>query len=327
MDKILGLGNALVDVLVPLDDDAILDEMGLLKGAMTLIDEDKLLKINEFFSKKETHLATGGSAGNAISALASLGAVTGLIGKIGNDRYGNFFRESFQKRGTETYLLTSDTLPSGVASTFISPDGERTFATHLGAAAALKAEELTMDMFRGYSYLFIEGYLVQDHDVILRAIELAKEAGLQVCLDMASFNIVEHDQKFFSLLGNKYVDIVFANEEEAKSFTGKEAREALDVIAEMCSVAVVKMGARGALVRKGTEVVVVDACAVPHVVDTTGAGDYFAAGFLFGLTSGYSLERCAKIGTLVSGEVIQVIGTTLPGKVWNAIKRKLELNN
>ena len=87
------------------------------------------------------------------------------------------------------------------------------------------------------------------------------------------------------------------------------------------------MGARGALVRKGTEVVVVDACTVPHVVDTTGAGDYFAAGFLFGLTSGYSLERCAKIGTLVSGEVIQVIGTTLPDKVWNAIKRKLELNN
>ena len=128
MDKILGLGNALVDVLVTLEDDNVLKEMGLTKGAMTLIDEDKLLKINDFFSKKETHLATGGSAGNAINALASLGAVTGLIGKIGNDRYGDFFREKFQKRGTETFLLTSDTLPSGVASTFISADGERTFA-------------------------------------------------------------------------------------------------------------------------------------------------------------------------------------------------------
>ena len=173
MDKILGLGNALVDVLVTLEDDNVLKEMGLTKGAMTLIDEDKLLKINDFFSKKETHLATGGSAGNAINALASLGAATGLIGKIGNDRYGDFFREKFQKRGTETFLLTSDTLPSGVASTFISADGERTFATHLGAAAALKAEELTLDMFRGYAYLFVEGYLVQDHDVILHAIELA----------------------------------------------------------------------------------------------------------------------------------------------------------
>ena len=305
MEKILGLGNALVDVLVTLEDDNVLKEMGLTKGAMTLIDEDKLLKINDFFSKKETHLATGGSAGNAINALASLGAATGLIGKIGNDRYGDFFREKFQKRGTETFLLTSDTLPSGVASTFISADGERTFATHLGAAAALKAEELTLDMFRGYAYLFVEGYLVQDHDVILHAIELA----------------------FFLLLVNKYVDIVFANEEEAKAFTGKEGKEALDVIAGMCSIAVVKMGARGSLVRKGTETIVVDACKVDRVVDTTGAGDYFAAGFLYGLTSGYALERCARIASLVSGEVIQVIGAELPEEKWDVIKGKLELNN
>ena len=327
MDKILGLGNALVDVLVTLEDDNVLKEMGLTKGAMTLIDEDKLLKINDFFSKKETHLATGGSAGNAINALASLGAATGLIGKIGNDRYGDFFREKFQKRGTETFLLTSDILPSGVASTFISADGERTFATHLGAAAALKAEELTLDMFRGYAYLFVEGYLVQDHDVILHAIELAKEAGLQVCLDMASFNIVAGDLDFFLLLVNKYVDIVFANEEEAKAFTGKEGKEALDVIAGMCSIAVVKMGARGSLVRKGTETIVVDACKVDRVVDTTGAGDYFAAGFLYGLTSGYALERCARIASLVSGEVIQVIGAELPEEKWDVIKGKLELNN
>lgn len=143
----------------------------------------------------------------------------------------------------------------------------------------MKAEELTLDMFRGYAYLFVEGYLVQDHDVILHAIELAKEAGLQVCLDMASFNIVAGDLDFFLLLVNKYVDIVFANEEEAKAFTGKEGKEALDVIAGMCSIAVVKMGARGSLVRKGTETIVVDACKVDRVVDTTGAGDYFAAGF------------------------------------------------
>ena len=103
-----------------------------------------------------------------------------------------------------------------------------------GAAFTLKAEDLSLDMFKGYAYLFIEGYLVQDHDMILRAIELAKEAGLQVCLDMASYNIVEGDLEFFSLLVNKYVDIVFANEEEAKAFTGKEPEEALDIIAKMC---------------------------------------------------------------------------------------------
>ena len=303
MDKIIGLGNALVDVLATLDSDEILTKMDLPKGSMTLIDEDKLLKINEEFSRMKTHLATGGSAGNAIRGMAQLGA------------------------GTEADLLVSDTLPSGVASTFISPDGERTFGTYLGAASTLKAEELSLEMFKGYTYLFIEGYLVQEHDMILRAIELAKEAGLQVCLDMASYNIVAGDHEFFSLLVNKYVDIVFANEEEAKAFTGKEPEEALDIIAKMCSIAIVKVGARGSLIRKGTEEVRVEAVPVAKVVDTTGAGDFFAAGFLYGLTCGYSLEKCGKIGAILSGEVIQVIGTELPDSKWEKIKEDIIMIN
>lgn len=227
------------------------------------------------------------------------------------------------ERGIEARLLLSTTLPSGVASTFISPDGERTFGTYLGAAATLKAEDLSLEMFKGYAYLFVEGYLVQDHDMILRAIELAKEAGLQVCLDMASYNIVEEDSDFFSLLINKYVDILFANEEEAKTFTGKEPEEALDIIAKMCSIAIVKLGARGSIIRKGTEEVRVEAVPVGKVADTTGAGDYFAAGFLYGLTCGYSLEKCAKIGSLLSGDVIRVIGTELPEAQWEKIRKEI----
>ena len=202
MDKIIGLGNALVDVLATLKDDTLLDEMGLPKGSMQLIDDAKLQQINERFSQMKTHLATGGAAANTILGLACLGAGTGFIGKIGNDAYGNFFRANLQRNGIEDKLLVSD-LPSGVASTFISPDGERTFGTYLGAASTLKAEDLTLDMFKGYAYLLIEGYLVQDHDMILHAIELAKEAGLQVCLDMASYNIVAGDLEFFTLLMKK----------------------------------------------------------------------------------------------------------------------------
>ena len=191
----------------------------------------------------------------------------------------------------------------------------------------IEPEDLSLDMFKGYAYLFIEGYLVQDHDMILRAIELAKEAGLQVCLDMASYNIVEGDLEFFSLLVNKYVDIVFANEEEAKAFTGKEPEEALDIIAKMCSIAIVKVGARGSLIRKGTEMVQVQAAPVEKVVDTTGAGDYFAAGFLYGLTCGYSLEKCGKIGSLLSKDVIQVVGTELQAAQWEKIKEEILLIN
>lgn len=323
MDKIIGLGNALVDVLVTLNDDKILDEMGLPKGSMQLIDDAKLQQINERFSRMKTHFATGGAAGNTILGLSCLGAGTGFIGKVGNDRYGDFFRKNLKENGIEEMLLTSE-LPSGVASAFISSDGERTFATYLGAAATLKAEELALDMFKGYAYLYIEGYLVQDHEMILRAIELAKEAGLQICLDMASYNIVAGDLEFFNLLISKYVDIVFANEEEAKAFTGKEPQEALELIGKLCSIAIVKVGANGSHIRKGTEVITVSAIPVATVRDTTGAGDYFAAGFLYGLTCGYSLEKCAKIGSILSGNVIQVIGTTIPAERWDEIKLNID---
>ena len=324
MDKIIGLGNALVDVLVTLNSDEVLQEMGLPKGGMTLIGKDKYQVINSLFECMSAHQATGGSAGNAVKALAALGAATGFIGKVGNDKKGEFFREALEKQGTEAHLLVSSDLPSGVASTFISADGERTFGTYLGAASTLRAEELSLDMFKGYAYLFIEGYLVQDHALILRAIELAKEAGLQICLDLASYNIVAEDLDFFTLLINKYVDVVFANEEEAKAFTGLEAEEAVNALSACCSIAVVKRGAKGALIRKGSELFAVDACPVNRVLDTTGAGDYFAAGFLYGLTAGYALERCAAIGSELSKEVIQVIGAELTEQKWKLIRKNVE---
>lgn len=320
MDKIIGMGNALVDVLATLTDDTLLQDMELPKGSMQLIDEAKLEVINKHFSKMQTYQATGGSAGNTILGLARMGAATGFIGKIGTDSYGKFFRDNLKKNKIEDKIQINNQLPSGVASAFISPDGERTFGTYLGAAATLKAEDLSLDMFKGYTYLYIEGYLVQDHNMILRAIELAKEAGLQVCLDLASYNIVEDDLEFFKLLVNKYVDILFANEEEAKAFTGKEDKEALDILAKMCSIAIVKVGANGSFIRKGTEEIKVEAIPVKKVVDTTGAGDYFAAGFLYGLTGGYSLEKCAKTGSILAGNVIQFIGAHIPTDKWDEIK-------
>ena len=163
MDKIIGMGNALVDVLVTLQDDSLLDEMSLPKGSMQLINEDKFLKISGKFSGMKTHKATGGSAGNTVLALANLGAHPGFIGKIGNDDFGQYFKKKGLKQGIDMKLLAGD-LPTGVAYTFISPDGERTFGTYLGAAATMKAENLTLDMFKGYAYLYIEGYLVQDHE-------------------------------------------------------------------------------------------------------------------------------------------------------------------
>lgn len=269
------------------------------------------------------HRSTGGSAGNTVCALAALGTNPGFIGKVGQDETGAFFGDTLRQRGVNALLATCD-LPSGIASTFISTDGERTFGTYLGAAATLRAEDLSRKMFAGYNYLYIEGYLLQDHDLMLRAVQLAKEEGLQVCLDMASYNVVEAERDFFDQLIVKYVDIVFANESEALAYTGKAPHEALEEIASKCSIAVVKTGKEGSLVKKGTEVIQLLSCPVDNVLDTTGAGDFYAAGFMYGLTCGYSLEKCVQISTILATAVIQEVGTTLPAKKWDEIKLNIE---
>ena len=323
MDKIIGMGNALVDVLVRIDDDSLLEKLHLPKGSMQLIQEDTLSEIRKYTSGMKIHRSTGGSAGNTVCALAALGANPGFIGKVGQDETGAFFGDTLRQRGVNALLATCD-LPSGTASTFISTDGERTFGTYLGAAATLRAEDLSRKMFAGYNYLYIEGYLLQDHDLMLRAVQLAKEEGLQVCLDMASYNVVEAERDFFDQLIVKYVDIVFANESEALAYTGKAPHEALEEIASKCSIAVVKTGKEGSLVKKGTEVIQLLSCPVDNVLDTTGAGDFYAAGFMYGLTCGYSLEKCVQISTILATAVIQEVGTTLPAKKWDEIKLNIE---
>lgn len=323
MDKIIGMGNALVDVLVRIDDDSLLEKLHLPKGSMQLIQEDTLSEIRKYTSGMKIHRSTGGSAGNTVCALAALGANPGFIGKVGQDETGTFFGDTLRQRGVNALLTTCD-LPSGIASTFISTDGERTFGTYLGAAATLRAEDLSRKMFAGYNYLYIEGYLLQDHDLMLRAVQLAKEEGLQVCLDMASYNVVEAERDFFDQLIVKYVDIVFANESEALAYTGKAPYEALEEIASKCSIAVVKTGKEGSLVKKGTEVIQLLSCPVDNVLDTTGAGDFYAAGFMYGLTCGYSLEKCVQISTILATAVIQEVGTTLPAKKWDEIKLNIE---
>lgn len=323
MDKIIGMGNALVDVLVLIDSDEVLNDLNLPKGSMQLIDEDTLFNIRTKTAGQKLHRATGGAAANTICALAGLDAEVGFIGKIGTDEFGQFFERTLKKRGIETSLLKCD-CPSGVASTFVSPCGERTFGTYLGASAKLCADDLSRSMFEGYSYFYIEGYLLQDHDLIVRAMQLAKEVGLQICLDMASYNVVEAEREFFDMLITKYVDIVFANESEARAYTGKGPEEALQEISSKCSIVVIKTGKSGSLVKKGTEVIRVNPFPVKKVVDTTGAGDFYAAGFLYGLTCGYSLEKCAQISSILAGYVIQTVGTALTKKKWNEIKLNIE---
>lgn len=321
--KIIGIGNALVDVLVQLEDDSLLNKLGLPRGGMQLINDNQQKEIGRLLKTLNPQKATGGSAGNAILALAKLGAEPGFIGRIGRDEMGDFFLNCSKERGIDARLAIGEG-QSGVANTFISKDGERTFATHLGEAAKLTAEDVTPDMLHGYDILHIEGYLVQNHDLIESVARLAKEQGIQISIDLASYNIVREDLEFFRYLVKEYVDIVFANEEESAAFTqGKEPEEALREIATMCKVAVVKLGKRGSSAMMDGHVALEGGNNV-KVIDTTAAGDFFAGGFLHAYSRGWSLERCLKTGTMLSGQVIQVIGTQVSEEAWEDLRLKIE---
>lgn len=324
--KILGMGNALTDVLAVLKSDDCIKEAGLIKGGMELIDEDKLLKIRTIFEDFDTFLASGGSAANAISGIARMGIEAGFIGKIGVDSYGAFYKEDLIKNNVTPFLLECD-LASGCAMTMVTPDGERTFGTYLGAASTLSAADLHPDMFEGYDLLHIEGYLVQDPSLIRRAVALAKEAGMKISLDMASYNVVNSHLKFYNELVAQ-TDIIFANEEEAFAYTGAEPDEAAVILARQCDIAIVKCGKHGSIIRRGDEVVHVGILK-GTCVDTTGAGDLYAAGFLYGLIMGYSMKTAGEIGTILAGNVIQVIGPQMDDHRWNKIKLKVNqlLNN
>lgn len=323
MKKITGIGNALTDVLAKIDDENTLTRLGLPKGSMQLIGTESLPAIREAMATMTVSRATGGSAGNTMLALANLGAAPAFIGKVGDDETGQFFASNATARGIRPLLVPS-TLPSGVAHTFITPDGERTFATFLGAAGDMQASDLRDDMFEGCDYLYIEGYLVQNHDLILRAAKMAKERGIKVFLDLASYNIVAADHDFFEMMLTDIVDVVFANEEEARAFAHCEAEEALPVLAALCEVAVVKLGGRGSLIMTEGEKTFVPTMPVSAVVDTTGAGDFYAAGFIYGMLRGWDFARCGRAGTLLAANVIQTVGTTLPEQVWDDIRATIE---
>ncbi|WP_297088210.1 adenosine kinase [uncultured Draconibacterium sp.] len=319
---VLGLGNALVDVISVLESDAVLEQFGLPRGSMTLVDAVKSKVIYDATFSDKSELATGGSVANSMRALANLGGNAGYMGKIGRDELGDLFRNDFEKRGVKTHLFESESATGRVMG-LVSPDSERTMATYLGAAAEMLPEEVSEDLFRGYEYVYIEGYLVFNHALIKACAVAASKAGAKIAIDLSSFNVVEANLDFLKTLINDYVDIVFANEEEAKSYTGLDPEAALHEIAKGNKIAVVKVGKDGSMIKQGNAVARVGVIPA-KALDTTGAGDAYAAGFFYGLTKGYTLEVCGKIAALVSGKVVEVMGPNLADEQWPEVKAEIE---
>lgn len=321
MTKILGIGNALVDILVQLESDRALKTFSLPKGSMQLVNSTTSRRILAGVAHLDKTITSGGSAANTIHGLAQLGIKTGFIGTVGKDQYGDFFRNDMVQNRIDPVLFRSGT-ETGRAISLISPDSERTFATYLGAAIELEPGMISEQNFRGYDLFHMEGYLVQNHDLVRRAFTLARRENLKISLDMASYNVVEENIDFLKEMVNDFVDVVFANEEEAKRFTGKEPEAALHEFAGMCEIAVVKTGPLGSLIKRGEEFHKIGIIPVTSI-DTTGAGDLYASGFLYGLVKGLPLNRCGEMGALLAGKVIEVIGPKVEENQWKMIRDKL----
>ncbi|MDR1951495.1 MAG: adenosine kinase [Bacteroidales bacterium] len=317
--KILGLGNALVDIVIQLENDSQLNELELPKGSMQLVDLERAQRILNYFKNSPHTLTSGGSAANTLNGVANLGGNASFVGCVGNDKYGEFFKTDMLESGIKPHLFTG-TVGTGTAITLMSPDSERTFATYLGSAIELSANHLSAEVFEGYDYFHIEGYLVQNYDLIRTAIRLAKQAGCRVSLDLASYNVVEENLPFLTEMVENYVDILFANEEEAHAFCKKSAEETLTYFAKFAEYAIVKIGKKGSLVQHKNQV---EHIGIPtgeiRVIDTNGAGDAYAAGFLHGIMTNMDLKSCGNLGAKLAGEVVQVVGPKLSKNQWKKI--------
>jgi len=319
--KVLGMGNALVDIITRINDDKLLESFGLPRGSMTLVDLDTSNFIHAETAGMSKTKASGGSAANTIHGLAHLGIETGFVGSVGNDDMGTFFKKDMLVNNIKPILFPSMS-ETGRAMALISKDSERTFATYLGAAVNLSVEDISKDIFAGYDYFYVEGYLVQDKLMFEKALRLAAASGLKICLDLASYNVVDEHVDFFKSMISSYVDILFANEEEIKSLTGLAPEEGARETNGICDMVVIKLGAEGSfcLCREGMVRVGVRPS---EAIDTTGAGDLFAAGFIYGHMKELSAEICGKMGAVLAGRVIELIGAKMDESNWENLRREI----
>ena len=322
MKSILGIGNALTDILAVLPDDSLLEKFHLPKGSMQHVDMETGDLIWSTLKDIGVKYVPGGSAANTITCTSIFGMPSGYIGKIGNDEIGHLFKSTMEQSGVKTTMLHG-TKSSGRCMVFITgANAERTFADYMGAALELGPSDLKPEYFEGYDYFHIEGYLVQDQDLLSTAVQMAKAAGCLISIDMASYNVVESNDAFLHNLVEKYVDIVFANESESRAFTKLPPREALAEIAKLCKIAVVKVGKEGSMVQSGNEYHFIGPCPA-NTIDATGAGDTYAAGFLYAHALGMPLDVCGKVGSILAAKVVEVIGTKIDVPRWKAAKEEI----
>jgi sugar/nucleoside kinase (ribokinase family) len=307
---VVGIGNAIVDILSHADD-AFLAAHEMAKGTMTLIDAERASALYRAMGPAVE--SSGGSAANTIAGLASLGGRGGFIGKVNNDQFGGVFRHDIRAAGVAFDTPASeDGPPTARCLIFVTADAQRTMQTYLGACLELGPEDIEPAVISHAKVTYLEGYLwdpPQAKAAFIKAAEIARKAGRKVALTLSDPRCVDRHRAEFQELVAKHVDILFANEAEICALWQVDRfDEALHATRGKCEVAVLTRSAKGSIIIAGEELHVIDAAPVKLVVDTTGAGDLYAAGFLYGYTTGKNLFDCGRIGALAAAEIISHFG-------------------
>lgn len=308
---VLTVGNAIVDIISRCQDQFLIDN-GITKSAMNLIDAERAERLYSLMGPAVE--ASGGSAGNTAAGIASFGGKAAYFGKVAEDQLGHIFTHDIRAQGVHFQTAPGTTQPPTARSMiFVTEDGERSMNTYLGACVEFGPEDVEPEVVAQSKVTYFEGYLwdpPRAKQAILDCARIAHENGREMSMTLSdSFCVGRYREEFLDLMRSGTVDIVFANEQEALSlYETDDFAEALTRLSQDCKLAAVTMGDQGAVVVKGDERIRVPATEIASLVDTTGAGDLFAAGFLFGYTQDRTLEDCARLGCYAAGIVIQQIG-------------------
>jgi sugar/nucleoside kinase (ribokinase family) len=322
---VVGIGNAIVDVIVQADE-AFLDDHGLTKGTMALVDEAMAERL--YASVGPGLETSGGSAANTLAGIAQLGGRAAFIGRVRDDQLGAIFSHDIRSVGARFETPAASTGPATARCLIlVTPDAQRTMCTYLGASVGLDPNDLDLELVRQARVLYLEGYLWDSDEAkraFLAAAEVARASGGEVALSLSDAFCVDRHRESFQELVDGHVDILFANEMEITSlYKADSFEQAAAEVRGRCRIAALTRSEQGSVLLSGDETIAIEPFRLGELVDTTGAGDLFAAGFLHGHTSGASLERCGRLGSLCAGEVVTQLGPRPQASLPDLVARHL----
>lgn len=316
VNDVFGIGNPLVDILVDVKD-SFLEELELNKGQFHLVDSEKMKSIMLKIDPEKITMAPGDSTANTLAGIANLGGTSVFCGKVGDDEHGVYYDAKLNEGNVISKVKKAE-LPTGKAFCFITPDSERTFVVYLGAALTLSKEDIVEDDVKNCKIVHLTGYQLEDpnlRETSLHLLSIAKKYEKLVSVDLADPGVIQRCLEDLKKIVKDNVDILFANETEAEAFTGEnDPLQALKILSEYSDVAIVKVGAEGSYISANEALTTVEGVKA-NAIDTTGAGDMYAAGILFGITHDLDFETAGKIASYAAAKVVEQKGARLSEKI------------